>query len=82
MRPILGRDAVAKTFQSSANRGGRGECALERKLNASTTLLRWKGTIDGRPLESLAPLMDDANGLLIERTIARPTPPCRYFGRR
>ena len=54
VRPIVGRDAVAKTMvRSSVSRGGRGEYVLEHKLDATTTLLRWKGMIDGRPLESL-----------------------------
>lgn len=53
---------------------------LECKIDANTTLLRWKGTIDGHPRESLELLVDDANGLLVERTIAfRPYPALRIF---
>ncbi|QUN32576.1 hypothetical protein KB879_33730 (plasmid) [Cupriavidus sp. KK10] len=81
VRPIVGRDAVARTLvQSSTTRGSPGEYVLECKIDANTTLLRWKGTIDGHPLESLELLVDDANGLLVERTIAfRPYPALRIF---
>lgn len=81
VRPIVGRDAVTRTLvQSSTTRGSPGEYVLECKIDANTTLLRWKGTIDGHPLESLELLVDDANGLLVERTIAfRPYPALRIF---
>jgi hypothetical protein len=81
VRPVVGRDAVARIFvQSSTTRGAPGEYVLECKVDANTTLLRWKGTIDGHPLESLELLTNDANGLLVERTIAfRPFPALRIF---
>ena len=64
----------------SPTRGNPGEYVLECKIDANTILLRWKCTIDGHPLESLELLVDDANGLLIERTIAfRPFPALRIF---
>lgn len=44
VRPIVGRNGVAGTLiQSGANRGSRGHYVLERKIDANTTLLRWKG---------------------------------------
>jgi hypothetical protein len=36
VRPIVGRDAVARTLvQSSTNRGGPGEYVLERRIDAN-----------------------------------------------
>ena len=80
-KPILGRDAVAKTMAaSSRNRDNPGEYVLERKLDDYTTFLQWKGTIEGHEFESLELLTDGPDGLLKERTIAyRPFPALRIF---
>jgi hypothetical protein len=78
---IRGRDAVAKTMAaSSRNRDNPGEYVLERKLDEDTTLLRWKGTIEGHEFESLELLTDGPDGKLKERTVAyRPFPALKIF---
>jgi hypothetical protein len=58
--------------QSAGSRDGVGDYVLEQKLDERTTFLRWKGTIDGRKLESLE--------RLVERTIASgPFPSVKIF---
>jgi hypothetical protein len=81
IRAIIGREAVAKTMAaSSQNRDNPGAYVLERKLDASTTFLRWQGTIDGHEFESLELLTDGADGKLKERTVAyRPFPALKIF---
>jgi len=80
VRPVAGREAVAAIFaQSSSTRGGGGYTA-EFKLDERTTFLRWEGTMDGRKLESLEIIVDDEQGLIVERTIAmRPYPAVKLF---
>src|SRR5260221_12197850 len=81
VRPIEGRDAVARTIVLSArNRDGVGDYVLEQKLDEHTTFLRWKGTIEGHKFESLELLVDRPDEKLVERTIAyRPFPALRIF---
>jgi hypothetical protein len=80
-RAIVGRDAVAKTMAaSSKNRDSPGAYVLERKLDESTTFLRWQGTIEGHEFESFELLIDGADGKLKERTVAyRPFPALKIF---
>jgi hypothetical protein len=81
IRAIVGRDAVAKTMAaSSKNRDNPGAYVLERKLDESTTFLRWQGAIEGHEFESLELLIDGADGKLKERTVAyRPFPALKIF---
>ena len=81
IRAILGRDAVAKTMAASArNRDNPGAYVLERKLDANTTFLHWKGTIEGHEFESMELLTDGPDGKLKERTVAyRPFPALKIF---
>jgi hypothetical protein len=39
----------------------------------SATFLRWVGTMDGHKFESLEVIVDDEQGLIVERTIALRT---------
>jgi hypothetical protein len=80
-KAIVGRDAVARTIVASArNRDDPGRYVLEHKIDDTTTLLHWRGTIEGHEFESLELLVDDAQGRLLERTIAyRPFPALRIF---
>jgi len=84
IRPIVGRELVAITISnSSKSRDNPGKYIFEGKLDDKTTLLRWQGTVEGHPIESLELLTDDENGLLVERTIAyRPFPAVRIFRER
>src|SRR5215470_11008190 len=69
VRPIEGREVCAAIFaQSSATRGS-GTYTAGVKLDERTTFLRWVGTI-----------VDDEQGLIVERTIAlRPYPALKLF---
>ena len=81
IRPIIGRELVAITISnSSRSRDDPGAYVYEGKLDERTTLLRWQGTVEGHKIESLELLTDDADGLLVERTIAyRPFPAVKIF---
>jgi hypothetical protein len=81
IKAIVGREAVAITISnSSKSRDNPGKYIYEGKLEERTTLLRWRGTVEGHDIESLELLTDDENGLLLERTIAyRPFPAVKIF---
>jgi hypothetical protein len=80
VRPIEGREVIAAIFaQSSATRGS-GTYTAEFKLDERTTFLRWVGTMDGHKFESLEVIVDNEQGLIVERTIAlRPYPALKLF---
>ena len=80
VRPIQGREIAAAIFaQSSATRGS-GTYTTETKLDERTTFLRWVGTMDGHKFESLEIIVDNEQGLIVERTIAlRPYPALKLF---
>jgi hypothetical protein len=80
VRPIDGREAIAAIFaQSSATRGS-GRYTAEFKLNERTTFLRWEGTIAGHKIESFEVIVDNEQGLIVERTVAlRPYPALKLF---
>lgn len=79
-RSIDGRDAIAEIFAQSSSTRGSGAYTAEFKLDARTTFLRWEGTMDGHKFESLEVIVDDAQGLIVERTIAlRPYPALKLF---
>ena len=80
VRPIQGREVIAAIFaQSSATRGS-GTSTAEFKLDERTTFLRWVGTMDGHKFESLEIIVDNEQGLIVERTIAlRPYPALKLF---
>jgi len=42
----------------------------EFKLDERTTFLRWVGTMDGHKFESLEVIVDNEQGLIVERTIS------------
>src|SRR6202040_1166920 len=75
VRPIEGREVCAGIFaQSSATRGS-GTYTAEFKVDERTTFLRWVGTMDGHKFESLEVIVDNEQGLIVDRTIAlRPYP--------
>jgi hypothetical protein len=81
IKPIVGRELVAITLSNSTrSRDNPGEYIFEAKLDERTTFLRWQGTVEGHEIESLELLVDDENGLLLERTVAyRPYPALKIF---
>src|SRR5262245_66377017 len=80
VRPIKGRDAVAAIFAQSSSTRGSGTYTAEFKLDERTTFLRWVGTMEGHKIESVEVIVDDEEGLIVERTIAlRPYPAVKLF---
>ncbi len=84
IKPIVGRDLVAITISNySHSRDDPGQYIDEGRLYDRTTFLRWQGTVEGRVIESLKRLTDDAEGLLLECTVAyRPFSAVRLFRER
>ena len=79
-RSIHGREAIAAIFAQSSSTRGSGAYTAEYKLDERTTFLRWEGTMDGHKIESLEVIVDDEQGLIVERTIAlRPFPAVKLF---
>jgi hypothetical protein len=77
IRPAEGRAVVAKIFATSTTLR-EGAYTGEWKLDDRTTLLRWKGKIQGHELESFDIIEENDEGLIIDRTIAfRPMPSFR-----
>ena len=79
-RSIEGREAVAAIFAQSSSTRGSGRYTAEFKLDERTTVLRWEGTMAGHKLESLEIIVDNEQGLIVERTVAlRPYPAVKLF---
>jgi hypothetical protein len=74
------REVIAAIFaQSSATRGS-GTYTAEFKLDERTTFLGWVGSMDGHKFESMDVIVDNEQGLIVERTIAlRPYPALKLF---
>ena len=80
VRPIEGRELIAAIFAQSSSTRGSGTYTADLKLDEQTTFMRWVGTIDGHKLESLEVIVDNAKGLIVERTVAlRPYPAVKLF---
>ena len=78
--PIEGREVIAAIFAQSSSTRGSGAYTAEFKLDGRTTFLRWEGTMDGHKIESLEVIVDNEQGLIVERTIAlRPYPAVKLF---
>ncbi len=67
-RPIEGREVIAAIFAQSSSTRGSGTYTAEFKLDERTTFLRWVGTMDGHKFESLEVIVDNEQGLIVERT--------------
>jgi hypothetical protein len=80
IRPVEGRDVCAAIFTQSSSTRGSGNYTAEFKLDERTTFLRWVGTMDGHKIESFEIIVDNDEGLIVERTIAlRPFPAVKLF---
>ena len=80
VRPAEGREVCAAIFAQSSSTRGSGAYTAEFKLDERTTFLRWVGTMDGHKIESLEIIVDNDQGLIVERTIAlRPYPALKLF---
>lgn len=80
IRPIQGREVVAAIFAQSSSTRGSGTYTAEFKVDEHTTFLRWVGTMDGHKFESLEIIVDDDQGMIVERTVAlRPYPALKLF---
>ena len=79
-RSIEGREPVAAIFAQSSSTRGAGTFTAEFKLDERTTFLRWVGTMDGHKIESLEVIVDNEQGLIVERTVSlRPYPAVQLF---
>jgi hypothetical protein len=79
VRAVEGRKKAAAVFAVSPN-VRKGKYIAEHRLDDRTTFLRWAGEIDGHEIESLEVLVDNDDGLIVERTIAyRPLPAVEIF---
>ena len=79
-RPIQGRELIAPIFTQSSNTRGSGTYTAEFKPDERTTFMRWVGTMDGHKFESLEVIVDNEQGLIVERAIAlRPYPALKLF---
>ncbi len=80
IRPVEGREVVAAIFAQSSSTRGSGTYTAEFKLDERTTFLRWVGTMDGHKFESVEIIVDNEQGLIVERTVAlRPFPALKLF---
>jgi len=80
VRPIEGLEPVAAIFAQSSSTRGSGAYTAEFKLDERTTFLRWEGTMDGHKIESLEIIVDNEQGLIVERTVSlRPYPAVKLF---
>ena len=80
IKPLEGREVVAAIFTQSSSTRGSGTYTAEFKLDERTTFLRWVGTMAGHKIESLEIIVDNEQGLIVERTIAlRPYPALKLF---
>ena len=80
VRPIQGREVIAAIFAQSSSTRGSGTYTAEIKLDERTTFLRWVGIMDGHKIESFEIIVDNEQGLIVERTIAmRPFPAVKLF---
>lgn len=67
-RSVVGRDAVARTMVVAiAVRDGQ---YLTEMSDGPITLLMWRGSVDGEPLDSFEMLRHDDAGLIVERSVA------------
>lgn len=79
-RSIEGREAIAAIFAQSGSTRGSGSYTAEFKLDERTPFLRCVGTMDGQQVESMEVVVDNEQGIIVERTIAlRPYPAVKLF---
>lgn len=67
-RSVIGRDAVARTMVGAI--AVREGSYVSEMSDGGVTLLVWRGTVDGLPLDSFEMLLHDDDGLVIERSVA------------
>lgn len=67
-RNIIGRDAVARAMVGAI--AVRDGSYIAEMSEGDVTLLVWRGTVDGQPLDSFEMLLHDDDGLVIERSVA------------
>ena len=80
VRAIKGREIIAAIFAQSSSTRRSGAYTAEYKLDERTAFLRWEGTMGGHKIESLEVIVDNEQGLIVERTIGlRPYPAVKLF---
>jgi len=79
VRAVEGREKVA-VIMAASPKIRHGAYTAEYRLDDRNTFLRWKGTIEGREIESFGVLTDNDQGLIVEYAIAfRPLPAIQIF---
>jgi|SRR5271156_3108552 len=79
VRAVEGRKKTAEVLAVSPT-VRKGKYIAEYRLDNRRTFLRWAGEIEGHEIESLEILVDNDEGLIVERTIAyRPLPAVEIF---
>lgn len=67
-KPVKGRDLVLEVMKKSVQvRDGRYTAEFR---TGNQTVLVWTGMIEDMPLQSFELIEDDANGLIVSRTVA------------
>jgi hypothetical protein len=77
-RSIVGREQVAQAMVAAiaVREGGY----IAEMTDGPATLLVWRGQVDGHELDSFEMLLHDANGLIVERSVAmRPFASALHF---
>src|SRR5215813_12679167 len=72
MNLAQGREVIATIFAQSSPTRGSGTYTAEFRLDEHTTFLRWVGTMDGHKIESLEVIVDNEQGLIVERPYSPP----------
>ena len=67
-RGIVGRAAVAQAMVAAV--AVRQGAYVAEMSDGPITLLVWRGTVDGLPLDSFEMLRHDEHGLIVERSVA------------
>jgi hypothetical protein len=77
-RSIEGREAVAQAMFAAI--GVREGHYVAEMSDGPVTLLVWSGKVEGLPLDSFEMLIHDAEGLIVERSVAmRPFASALHF---
>jgi hypothetical protein len=78
-KPVTGKGLISQILSLSSH-VRTGHYVREHKLDDRTTFLYWRGTVNGRDLESMELLEDNDDGLITRRTVAyRPFPAVTVF---
>lgn len=82
VKSLKGRALCAMVFAATPTAKEGGSFIGEWKLDERRTFLLWRGETQGREMESMEIITEDATGLIVDRTTAyRPLPAVLAFRR-